>query len=160
MSIIYDALQKAEKTNSTLDKPQKIPLKNKTYLLYIITGIFGFFAAQLFFNFITSSFQETGIVDKKTAPVIPKVIKPQAGILSLSKSPFASEQTNPQKDKNISADFNLTGIVFSQDARYALINNKIVNEGDKIEGATVVNISENEVELKGEKLNLKLYPKK
>jgi hypothetical protein len=51
---------------------------------------------------------------------------------------------------------NLNGIFYSDEGSYALVNNKIVKEGDVIEGWLVTRIGIGEVELKSNDLTIKL----
>ncbi|MBM3255779.1 MAG: hypothetical protein FJZ08_05705 [Candidatus Omnitrophica bacterium] len=62
--------------------------------------------------------------------------------------PGQIEIAAPQKKSP--SELTLSGIFFSEQIGYALINNQIVKEGDKISGATVVRISLDGVDLKYE----------
>jgi len=59
----------------------------------------------------------------------------------------ASVDTRIETQKETPPVFTLNGVFFSGNEGYALINNRIVKQGDKIDGATVVQIFLDEVDL-------------
>lgn len=161
MSIIYDALKKAEKAINQVSKVQvdttdKHPKSNfKLYLLYVLVVCLGLFIGNIIFDFLANS--------KKS---LAGHIKP----LPIAKKPEGTSRQEPLKEtppkpseapslgatpaisfeikKKPQESFVLNGVFFSQDEGYALINNRIVKEGDVVGGATVMRINLNEVELK------------
>lgn len=144
MSIIYDALKKvAVSTNDNINskgKPDKKERKPKSRLLYILTICFGLFVVSVFLIFST----------KEQNPPRSNITKSQDTNLSSA----ISKPADIQKQSKIS--FSLNGVFFSENEGYALINNQIVKEGDKIDGATVMRIGLDEVELEFEGSTIKL----
>ena len=149
MSIIYDALKKVEASGvddskTKLDKgiDRGIKSKPKIYLLYALMVCLGFFIANFFYRmFIPKHLLHTSLIAIKSQPLIDK--KQEATTLETS----PSIETGTETKKETPALFNLNGVFFSEDEGYALINNKIVKQGDKIDGATIVRITLDEVEL-------------
>lgn len=144
MSIIYDALKKVDvSTNDNINskgKPDKKERKPKPRLLYILTICFGLFVVSVFLTFST----------KEQNPPRSNITKSQDTNLSSA----ISKPADIQKQSKIS--FSLNGVFFSENEGYALINNQIVKEGDKIDGATVMRIGLDEVELEFEGSTIKL----
>lgn len=145
MSIIYDALKKVERANSELpqvNKQEKSPPRRakprvRMYLLSFLALLLGIWlvdsAPGLFINASRLKMARANVKPAgeiyNYAPVSPEVVKAASLI--------------PQ----IRANFSLNGIFFSDNEGFALINNQILKEGDTIEGAKVLRISANEVEL-------------
>ncbi len=146
MSIIYDALKKVEA--SVINEPKtktdkRVKPKIKPYLLYALLACVGLFIANAFSVF---SFPKPSL-NKTQAAVKPEpIIQPPARTSAL--------EVIPQELKPPS--FNLTGVFFSKDESYALINNQIVKKGDKIDGATVMEITVDEVVLESKGSTIKL----
>lgn len=149
MSIIYDALNKLEKFGVNLNsgpKPKEIKsAKVKIYILYTLIIILGFFVTKTFFSFVLSSSYKLNndLTAKEITPV------------SLAKNEIKNEEkpkevvvVEPQKAP--ASALTLNGIFFSPPESYALVNNKIIREGDNIEGATLVKITQDSVELKAQ----------
>jgi hypothetical protein len=59
----------------------------------------------------------------------------------------ASVETKIETQKESPPSFTLNGVFFSGAEGYALINNRIVKKGDKIDGATVIQVLLDEVDL-------------
>ncbi|MDP3732773.1 MAG: hypothetical protein Q8R31_07130 [Candidatus Omnitrophota bacterium] len=146
MSIIYDALKKVEMSH-TDDSKTKIEKgfkpKPKVYLLFALMVCLGLFAANILYEWLIPKHSlntddiVTGaqpLIDKKQN--VPGYSQPSAGTPPLQTS--ASVTPPP---------FALNGVFFSGAEGYALINNRIVKKGDKIDGATVMQISLDEVDL-------------
>ncbi len=180
MSIIYDALKKAQKTidlSPKIESPKEVPAspkdkrpqtkpKIKTYLLYVFTACLGLFIANIFFGFLTHlKVSATG-----QQPKLPRVVRephlnlsggvlqqgPASNLESLqSTEPPPSFQV-PAVKKGLPASLVLNGIFFSEDEGYALINNQIAKVGDVIDGATVKRINSDEVELESAGSTIKL----
>lgn len=155
MSIIYDALKKIEKSNSVTPKaedklnapsPSK---KTKTYLLYILVVCLGAAIANIFFGFFTkpAKVNKVNKINKVVAlPVLPPAMPPKELPPGIKKVPDAVEaKKQPELSPLV-----LNGVFFSQSQGYALINNRIVKEGDTVEGAVVKRIGLGEVELEFE----------
>ncbi len=169
MSIIYDALKKAEKTvnqdaKGEVDTKDKLPKFNfKLYLLYVLVVCLGLFIGNLFFGFLTNpknsllgltkhlSIAEKPEVTPRQGP--PKKLKAKP----LEASPLAANPAiSAEIKKKPQESLVLNGVFFSQDKGYALINNRIVKEGDVVNGATVTRINLNDVELKTADSTIKL----
>lgn len=153
MSIIYDALKKVEGTihkkpavKIDIDKEYTPKRKNKIYLIYILAVSLGVFIANV-------SFKALGVLNKyPSKPVsIDVKIKTQAPVIKTQDNPGLPSPpslSSPAQIRNKPLpSLVLNGIFLSENECYALINNRIVEEGDTIEGATVVEITTNEVEL-------------
>jgi hypothetical protein len=154
LSIIYDALKKAEKNINTDMTPETNKAsgytKSKLYLIYVLAACFGLFIGNIVFAFLsrTKAFArkpDTNVIKEPTnkMPVPPitstkpadsSVSGPQAGVSRYS-------------TKGPAEPWVLNGIFFSGNQGYALINNQIVKVGDCIGAATVKRITIKEVEL-------------
>ena len=87
---------------------------------------------------------ETAVTVKKNPDLTDqpaKEIKTIPPILVVTPGPTLEENKTPQ------VNFVLSGIFFSDNDSYALVNNKIVRENDSVDGATVKTITANTVEL-------------
>ena len=133
-------------------------LNKKIYLLllYMLVAIIGFFAAKTFFDFITRAQTEDNVREKALESILPQLPEQPPALTELPEA-NATEITEIKKPQPPTLVLN--GIVFSPDSSYALINNKIVKEGDKIEGVIVVRITQDGVELKDQDAPFKLSPK-
>lgn len=142
MSIIYDALKKIEGFH-TGDSKDKINQKSgsspghkvKVYLIYVLCASLGFLITGIFFRIISR-------IPKNQVQVPPQ--SPTEAPLPVALSPAIIAETETQPS---APSFVLSGVFFSENKGYALINNRIVKEGDKIEGATVMRIALDEVKL-------------
>jgi hypothetical protein len=165
MSIIYDALKKIEKSYSVTpkredkkDSPDRS--KTKIYLVYILVVCLGAVIANIFFSF----FPKAGKVNKlnkasalTTLP--PQEIKKQPNTTA---PPEAKVEVNlppapTETKRQVELPLVLNGVFFSQNEGYALINNRIMKEGDTIEGAVVKHIGLEEVDVEFEGTIIKLY---
>ncbi len=146
MSIIYDALKKVEGIVTASPKTNTGKgLKPKTgiYLLYVLTACFVLFLANYFYVRLEQR------ILHKNSDIVPKAKAPLNKKNTLSTNlPSSAKETPPL--------FTLNGVFFSGEEGYALINNRFVRKGDKIEGATVVQILLDEVELESGSSIIKL----
>ena len=147
MSIIYDALKKVEvavdKTPTVkIDKGHKPHFK--AYLIYTLVICLGFFVAYIFFGLFTKPLKTSTTVAVKSPAPPPSSLLP----------PPAPPSTDIQKPAQPSLTLN--GVFFSEGQGYALINNRIVKEGDLIDGVTVVRITLEEVDLDFQGSSIKL----
>ncbi len=152
MSIIYDALKKVEATAANDPKTEiKKSTKPKTniYLLYALMICLVLLIAIIFSDWF---FQEvplkiTGIAAKTQSNVDNKELVSQPS----GKTPVPEINTTVgnviETSKETPPLFVLNGVFFSGAEGYALINNRIVKKGDKVDGATVTQIFLDEVEL-------------
>ena len=154
MSIIYDALKKI-KTSQTGDSKTKIDKgfkpKPKIYLLYALMICLALFIANIFYGWLSPkpSLNTTGIVTGGQ-PLIDKkqtVSSSQPSTETAALQTSASVETKIETQKETPPPFTLNGVFFSGAEGYALINNRIVKKGDKIDGATVVQVFLDEVDL-------------
>ncbi|MDD5477007.1 MAG: hypothetical protein PHG87_02195 [Candidatus Omnitrophica bacterium] len=143
MSIINEALKKTEqyiqqneaKKNSFLDKKSG----PRPFLLYILILLLGISLSSFIFSLLGDKIK-TAQAPNKTAIALqqPVVLAPLPEEPALAK----------KEEKNIpEAAFVLNGIFFSDNDGYALINNQIVRENDSVDGAKVMKIAANTVEL-------------
>ncbi len=147
-----NTVNKAEK-----EKKVKIP-DIKIYLLYGLLVIVLFFVFNAYLKSIkkqqskdySSTISYSSVKNNKFG--LPRKI---FGAFSFSKF-FSSNQVNPKKLK--SQNLVLNGILISGGNKYALINNNIVREGDKLGDAVVLQINEEYVELKSGTSRFKLKP--
>lgn len=144
MSIIYEALKKLQTSGSKKPSPKRISL-----FIYIIMVILGILLAKPILTFFTKP-------KKITPPSFPISSLPSEIPLKIKK-----EEITPIEEKKLPKEipsFSLTGILYSDTERWVMINNRILREGDTIEGAEVIQISDSGVELnfEGEKIFLKL----
>ena len=142
MSIINEALKKTEqfiqqnesKKNSSLNKK----IKPKSFLLYILILLI----VIVLSNFTFSQFNhKTKLISESKSTAL---IQPQQSV-ELPVTP--KEPVLPKEEKAPEEIFVLNGIFFSNNDSYALINNQIVRENETINGAKVLQITENTVKL-------------
>lgn len=160
MSIIYDALKKVEASNSQnlkVPTPKKPKHNFKIYLLYLLVTCGGGIIASIFFGLFTkpsqvvkTSLSTTSVVAENKTTTTESI----SAETSLKGAEFVSVANQTQRQPL--PTFVLNGVFFSQDERYALVNNQIVKEGDVIEGVMVKRIALNEVELESEGSIIKL----
>jgi len=144
MSIIYDALKKVQ-TSQPGDSETKIDKgtksKPKVYLLYALMVCLGLFVANIFYKWLIPK----PLLDTTQKESLPNYSQPSTGITAPETG--ASLETKIETQKQSPPAFTLNGVFSSGEEGYALINNRVVKKGDKIEGATVVQISLDEVDL-------------
>lgn len=148
MSIIYDALKKIETADrgagEGIKAPQRIfrvKPKINSYLLQIAGICVGLGLIWLL----------SGLVKHSD--------NPPACIATMSKASAVkplSQDAAPAVSDSFLNSFVVSGVFFSENEGYALINDRIVREGDSINGAILRRIGLDEVELdnKGEKIVL------
>jgi len=152
MSIIYDALKKVEATAANDPKTEiKKSTKPKTniYLLYALMICLVLFIANIFYGLISKKtpLKITGIATKTQPNVDRKELISQPSGKTPVPEINASMGNGTETPKETSPSFVLNGVFFSGAEGYALINNRIVKKGDKVDGATVTQIFLDEVEL-------------
>jgi len=163
MSIIYDALKKVEK-NTNRDIIAEVNKKRSgkkimTYLLYVLFACAGLFIANTIFGVLSPKVKPQA-APRVTAPV---TLKPAKKTAVKAKETAPAEKVTPapaiievKKAPEI-PPLILSGVFFSKDKGYALINNRVVKQGDFVEGIKVkkVNLDNVELETSGG-LNFKL----
>jgi len=155
MSIIYEALKKVSAAQSNSSGPGPgpkpvIPRKNKikSYLFCILLIALGLFFAGIFFSiFINPNpvSQDTKVLsvvkkDKPTvtdSPILPITEKPPLPTNEAAVSLPSSNPDLPLTEEKLI----LSGVYFSQEQGYALINGQIVKVGDTVSGALVKSIT-------------------
>lgn len=158
MSIIYDALKKAENSNANTNdlKPAMAKGHNpapgiKIYLLYILMVCLGILMAYILFTFISKRSPVPNSSDSmgnKKLQDNQKQTKPSSLDSSTQEYLTTTPSSPPPETINESPpSFILNGVFSSEDECYALVNNKIVRVGDKIDGAEVLRIDLDAVEL-------------
>lgn len=180
MSIIYDALKKVEK-NTNRDIIAEVNKKRSgkkimTYLLYVLFACAGLFVANTIFGVLSPSNIKPDEQITVKPSVIPQV-KPQAAprvtapvtLKPAKKTAVKAKETAPAEKVTPAPaiievkkapeipPLILSGVFFSKDKGYALINNRVVKQGDFVEGIKVkkVNLDNVELETSGG-LNFKL----
>ncbi len=154
MSIIYDALKKVE-TSQANDSKTKIDKgfksKPKIYLVFALMVCLGLFVANIFYEWLIPKplLNTTDIVTGGQPPADKKqtVSSSQPSTEPAALQTSASVETKIETQKESPPSFTLNGVFFSGAEGYALINNRIVKKGDKIDGATVVQVLLDEVDL-------------
>ncbi len=155
MSIIYDALKKVE-TSQANDSKTKIDngfkSKPKIYLVFALMVCLGLFVANIFYEWLipkpllnTADIVTGGQPMRDKKETVSSYSKPSTGITALETK--TSVETKIETQKESPPSFTLNGVFFSGNEGYALINNRVVKKGDKIEGATVMQIFLDEVDL-------------
>lgn len=162
MSIIYDALKKTEETvhpHNPPDPEVEAALKKKrakkkvrSTFLYIFVICVGLYAGNIFFDLLgkTKGLLKPG-AQKPPAAETPRVAVTQ----KLPSSPKPKETSILQNIPLLSSELkkdqkqtlDLNGVFFSQEGGYALINNRMVQVGDTVNGAVVRRIDLDEVDL-------------
>lgn len=149
MSIITD--NKISKFNSRI------------YLLYVLVVCLGVFIANILFNLCIripkvdrhniATKDQTRINKIQPLNVLQELPEKK---LPEKETPLESEETTPVVVSKFKGELVLTGVFFSQDGGYALINNRVVKEGNVIEGAIVKRITLDKVELESEGSTIEL----
>jgi len=160
MSIIYDALKKVEKNVSEQPSPDKEKsiedkiTRRKLLLIYILVVCIGLLVANLSYSYLTSFKNKSFAITKKIDKVIAKTKAIPKKALPGKTGPAVS---SARKEPSEAQPFVLSGIFFSQNEGYAIINNNIVKNGDNVGGAVVKKVGLDEVELEQEGKTIKLY---
>jgi len=171
MSIISDALKKAQEQNAQFKSKGSSPYsaarqhKPQSYIQKKITVFIG----TLFLMTLTLavSWLILGTIMNLSMPpvaVVPEIQQPPEGQINVEPrdpSPIANIANKGilyKRATPVSETFILNGIVFGDGKPFAVINDKIVEEGDRIAEAKVVRIEKNRVtlHLEGEKVTLTL----
>lgn len=114
------------------------------YVLYAVFIVLGIGVAKVAFDIFSPRFIKPAA--KSASPYVPKAAAAApAAAKAVQDSPLDLVK---KKIKQTAVPFELNGLYIADDETYALVNNKIVQEGDLVDGATVVAISEENVELK------------
>jgi type II secretory pathway component PulC len=125
--------------------------KIKLYLLCGLCAVLGFFLARIGFDYLAER-------QKKELPAIKT--RPPAVVMPVAPSPVVlPAKAVPVEVKKVRPELTLNGVVVSPGQSYALINNKIIEQGETIEGLKVIRISNDNVELQDGDTTFKLSSK-
>ena len=138
MSIIYEALKKIEEKENK-PKPPALRYLSKYILAIVVVILFVFFFS------ISIHFSRPKTKQK------PTIAYPPSTIFSSLKLAVNKSQNiilpGKQEDKKEQIEYQLQGIIYDLENPIALINGKKVGIGDNIEGARLIDISDDGVEL-------------
>lgn len=129
----------------------------KAYLLYASALCLGLFMANLFFNFITKSTNRNikKLAAKNTQKYTEKIEIAPALQTDVAMPTEISRISEPQapvtKPAQYQSSLIVNGVFLSQGKqRYALVNNRIVKEGDTIGGLKLIRITLEGLELENQ----------
>lgn len=136
MSIINEALKKTGEfiqENEAKNKPAAKTFPSpKLSIIYILILLAGVLLSKFIFGLLSRPLQT------------PKIEAAESSV----KPVLSTAAVTPSENKNIAEpSFILNGIFFSDNDGYALVNNQIVRENDSVDGATVIRITPQAVEL-------------
>ena len=138
MSVIYEALKKAEKGKVEPVFYNPAPkIRNKATLVYFVfVGIAALFIIGIYFQYLSANsyVESVGLKDKRQVASQPSYTNPEETVI-------------PVQEEESSLEYHLQGIVYSESNPFAFINGKKVSRGDVIEEAKVIEISQAGVEL-------------
>ena len=160
MSIIYDALKKVQGSegqniNVKLHSSGDPKRRHKIYLIYVLVSFIGIIGAKIFFSaFISPRQIPSGA--HKVSGLIPSskpllTYNDDANKTTDSLAPLQKIDLNSIPEEPLNQEpgtFVLSGVFFTDNEGYALVNNRIVKENDMIGGAKVVRVTLEEVELR------------
>lgn len=130
MSIIYEALKKLEKRKENYRPSASKHLFRYIFMIVIGVCLLIFFAPHMHISRTTRAVRSS---PKGQKAMIKRVTLP-----------------GEDEDKEGQMGYRLQGIIYDQERPIALINGKRVAIGDNIQGARLVNISDDNVELETE----------
>lgn len=149
MSIIYDALKKLERSNNQVkndtgsQQPQAEPRKKRS-ILYPIVFSLVLAASGLFLGVKLYD------ISSKDGGIFVKLNKPLSELNSFKETLLKEvplEKAAIPGLPQTAPGLGLSGVFFSDQEGYAIINGQIVRVGDEVEGSIVKSISVDEVEL-------------
>ncbi|MDD5347544.1 MAG: hypothetical protein PHT59_02915 [Candidatus Omnitrophica bacterium] len=132
--------------------PQQAPAKQKpdlkVFVLYALLACVGVVAAKYAYDFFMPGKTVAGKPAAKSfLPPLIKVVSDKPG----SGSSVSTDEQKPlltiKKHTQSAGTLTLSGIYFEGDKGYCIINDKILDEGSTIDGATVTKIGTDAVEL-------------
>jgi hypothetical protein len=148
MSIIYDALKKVEKSanRDIITEVNKERSGNKliSYLLYALVVCAGLFLANAIFA-VFSVPQSTLKPEAPLKAIMPSKAIEQPAVAGKSTA-FAPAVIEVKKAPEI-PPLLLNGVFYSKNEGYAIINNRVVKQGDFVDGVKVRKVSLEDVEL-------------
>jgi hypothetical protein len=163
MSIIYDALKKVENSKKPDSKlgslhPDKVKMGKSIakrnfvfYFIFIFMVVIGFIISRVVFNLFFHRMPP--LAETKTQN---NLLQPP--VISVSPKDNLPPEEPQAVIQEAASDFILNGIFSDGENSYAIINNRVVREGDTITGAKVLNILAEQVvlEVQGKTLNIKI----
>mgnify|MGYP001558366866 CR=1 FL=1 len=175
MSIINEALKKAVREKTTVFSPQdkqtmlrniEVELQTKKnrlnwgpiFILLVLVLITGPIVAPIFSTPFKDAARPNSLPTHPVAQNVPSqpvseyASLPSQTSASTRKAQFAIEEnpvfgTPPAALIPKRPELNLSGIVYSPEDSYCILNNKIVKVGDTVQGAKLVAVSRNEAKL-------------
>jgi hypothetical protein len=128
-------------------------MSHKSLWLFVIVAVFGFFLAAALFAFFSGSKK---IPKTPAISAAPAVVVPAAPVAAVIETPASEVPVEPANAIPLPA-LSLSGILYSEHERLALINGKVIPEGGTVEGVKVEKIGTDEVELsfEGQKITLR-----
>ena len=153
MSIIYDALKKVERTTnkdiiSEVNK-ERSASKLTSYLLYALVACAGIFAANMIFSAFSP--ENAAPLPKEAKIILPAASRKTATAAKETLGPIppkvAPAVIVEAKIEPMIPPLMLNGVFFSKNEGFALINNKVVKQGDSVEGIKVKKVNLDDVEL-------------
>ena len=147
MSIIYEALKKVE---HKFRLPEAKKEQDKLFLWSAIAAIFlGFVGSGVAAVLLFSSLAKPVQIIQQTTPALIRSDPYPAHPTSLPTPAFPIQLPNPiiPVRQKVADTLDLKGIMDSEGEKIALINSEILRVGDYINGARVIRITKNSVEL-------------
>ena len=164
MSIINEALKKTGQfihENEAKNNPAtKIIPGPRPWLIYILILLAGILLSKFIFDSLSQKLKTTSLASTKLEiNTLASENQNRKIETAVPVSPTASPTpsiTPAENNKTPETNFVLNGIFFSDNDGYALVNNQIIRENDSVDGAKVIEITENTVELdnNGKLINL------
>jgi hypothetical protein len=146
MSVIYDALNKINRTFTHIHEIQESKvLKNKFLLTAIATIFLGFIGSGIAVFIFFSSIALPARIAKQLSASRPNV--PAATPAVAAQPAISLPSIFKPTQERVAELFDLKGIMETDGKRVALINGEILKQGDYIEGARISRITQNNVEI-------------
>jgi type II secretory pathway component PulC len=169
MSIIYDALKKVDKEKVSHGEGEFRRPPFKQYFVYGMVVFLGVVIAHFSFKLLVTHketftrlgdkqvSQKTKVFSSRKPPEVVPSVTPSSVADAVPPSPPA-QAVSPTTEslRQTPSSLVLSGVFFSENEGYALINNRILKQGDTIDGARLIKVGLDAVELefKGETFKL------
>lgn len=150
MSIINEALKKTGQFIQENEAKNRPVAKNihtaKPWLIYILILLAGIFLSKVIFDLI--SHKSTGhILITSDQNSKPQDYKLELAAINSKPALVTAPIVPLENNTPTQPSFVLNGIFLSDNDAYALVNNQIVRENDSVDGAKIIRITVNTVEL-------------
>lgn len=125
------------------------------FVLACVWAYFSFSGDKTSLRQPSRTIQSTSIQPASRPDVQPPTIKRDSLIIAYKNRPWGknpfyhSYQADESKEKAADIRLHLLGIIYKTTGGHALINNRVVGEGDEVEGYRVVQIARDSVVLNG-----------